>query len=183
MNDAHFLEFYNDKRFSTVRKLRKCTLINFWQNFVKVTLLLEKLLKFTPPENWNSSNQLFSDFFSKSVTFTKFCQKRVRANIRDFHTVTSRPGQKWFHVKSEWHIAQYGNFGILSPFQIFFLVKPSFCVTSQCGKVHYNTIKRRSYPLIQTKLCICFILTEIFLIFAQNMYVIVKELQFPHWTL
>ena len=34
-----------------------------------------------------SSNQLFSTFFSKTVTFTKFCPKCVRVKIRNFHTV------------------------------------------------------------------------------------------------
>ena len=37
-----------------------------------------------------SSNQLFSTFFSKTITFTKFfCQKCVRVNFRNFHTKIS----------------------------------------------------------------------------------------------
>ena len=32
-----------------------------------------------------SSNQLFSDFISKNVAFTKFLPKDVRVNFRDFH--------------------------------------------------------------------------------------------------
>ena len=35
-----------------------------------------------------SSNYLFSNFFSKNTTFTKFFQNRVRVNFRNFHTVT-----------------------------------------------------------------------------------------------
>ena len=34
-----------------------------------------------------SSNHLFSNFFSKTITFTNFCQKCVRVNSRNFHTV------------------------------------------------------------------------------------------------
>ena len=33
-----------------------------------------------------SSNQLFSKLFSKTVSFTKFCQKCVITNLRNFHT-------------------------------------------------------------------------------------------------
>ena len=35
----------------------------------------------------NSSNQLFGNFFSKNVTFTKFLQTIVRVNFRNFHSV------------------------------------------------------------------------------------------------
>ena len=35
----------------------------------------------------NSSNQLFSDFFSKTIAFTKFLRKSVRENFCIFHTV------------------------------------------------------------------------------------------------
>ena len=35
-----------------------------------------------------SSNQLLSNIFSKNVNFTKFLQKRVTVNFRNFHTVT-----------------------------------------------------------------------------------------------
>ena len=44
---------------------------------------LWKLWKFT-------SNHVFCNFYGKSVTFT-FCQKRVRVNFRNFHTVYEQP--------------------------------------------------------------------------------------------
>ena len=42
-----------------------------------------------------TSNQLFSKLFSKTVTFTKFCQKCVRGNFRNFHTVRVWKNEKF----------------------------------------------------------------------------------------
>ena len=41
-------------------------------------------------------NQLFSDFFSKTVTFTNFFQKCVRVNFCNFHTVWWSCIDDWF---------------------------------------------------------------------------------------
>ena len=42
--------------------------------FLWLTVL--KLQKFSLTEKKNSSNQLFSDFFSKTIAFTKFLRKK-----------------------------------------------------------------------------------------------------------
>ena len=49
-----------------------------------------------------SSNQLFSNFFSKAVNFTIFPQKCMRVNSRNFHTVerTLAPFYNKISVKS-----------------------------------------------------------------------------------
>ena len=47
---------------------------------------MEKLKIYCHPRKI-SSNRLFSIFFSKNVSFTKFFQKYVTVNFRNFHTV------------------------------------------------------------------------------------------------
>ena len=72
-----------------------CNLVShiFGKNFVKVTFLLKKLHKQCGKTRHSltqvifSSNQLFSNLFSKTITFTNFFEKNVRENFCNFRTV------------------------------------------------------------------------------------------------
>ena len=105
-----------ESKFRQFPHSRKFTLALFWQNFREATFLLKKLLNswfdeiFSVRENFSffytvssiictvwknkkfsltekiSSNQLFSNFVTKTIAFTKFLQKSVRDNFCNFHT-------------------------------------------------------------------------------------------------
>ena len=52
----------------------------------------------------NSSNQLFSNFFSKTVAFTKSLQKNVRENFYNFHTVNHAQSVEKIEIKISWNV-------------------------------------------------------------------------------
>ena len=65
---------------------------SLWKN-AKFTLSWRKFL-----ENVDiSSNQLFSNFFSKTLVSRNFCQKRVRVNFCNYHTVEYLQHPNWSH--------------------------------------------------------------------------------------
>ena len=110
-----YVHFYNSDRKKatcsfTVCKLLNFTLSDFWQKFREIETLnwfhgffffsSENILfVFTTPQcgkPWNSlspknisSNQLFSEFISKTLLSRNFCKRSVRVNFRNFHTVNT----------------------------------------------------------------------------------------------
>ena len=77
-----------------------------------------------------SSNQLFTNFFSETVTFTKSLPKCVRENSRNFHTVSSY--QKFRQIK-------YWNLRGWIVFTKFFQVSPHFNMHASFRKVSLIT--------------------------------------------
>ena len=96
----------------------------------------------------NSSNQLFSNFLSKTVTFTKFLpKKKMMVNFGNFHTVRSVRNKKSF-VKTQRNGAEHcvhwfhGNFQLLT-----------HSLTHQCNVQMTENLSHFSFGKISWKQC------------------------------